>query len=552
MKQNYPISFQKKSEYSTNDYRFIEVTIDVMHTGSNANKSSFTKAVIEKAIPSICNTPILGYVVNEQDDSSKDFKGHEHELRITNNDVQYVYSGQAYGVIPESCNPRWTTRDDGTGVEREYLQVDGLIWTKFNDPVDIFVRDTTKGHSVELTNMVVGEVRDGISTILDFKFDGCCILSTTDPRIRPAMTGSCITANFSVDDITAQIRDRLCEYQLIHQNYSLQENISNIEKGDIKPMTDIEKNEVVEQEFEQNSEVENVEVVDSTAEEMTTNPDDGQVISENESDSVADSVESIAEFNHVIEEPPVESSEQEFVEPEVAESETAEYTLTANQLWDEVHSILDSILVPALWDSNEMIPRYWINDFQENEVIVTDYCDEYRLIGIPYSMNGDNVVLDFDNAKRKKVVFEDWDSGEVLPGMTASFASLNEKFVALSENFSKANEEVNNLKTQLEAYQKAEAEAAEAVENSKREALFSMMDEKLNGNAEYAALKENKELSYSDLEIKCYALIGRQTAEFSYVPSKNDKGTVRFGVGGTQNEAVGAYGGLIERYRANN
>lgn len=47
-------------------------------------------------------------------------------------------------------------------------------------------------------------------------------------------------------------------------------------------------------------------------------------------------------------------------------------------------------------------------------------------------------------------------------------------------------------------------------------------------------------------------MVGRQSAEFSYVPSKNNKGTVRFGVGGTQNGSDNvAYGGLIEHYLGN-
>ena len=87
MKQRYPISFSKKNEYESSDFRFIDVCIDVMHTGSNRNKTSFTKEAINKAIPSICNMPILGYVVDEMDDEEKDFKGHEHELRITDTDV---------------------------------------------------------------------------------------------------------------------------------------------------------------------------------------------------------------------------------------------------------------------------------------------------------------------------------------------------------------------------------------------------------------------------------------------------------------------------------
>lgn len=216
MNQRYPVSFIKKGEYESSDFRFIDVSIDVMHTGANLNKTSFTKDAINKAVPTIRNTPILGYVVDELDEEDKDFKGHEHELRITDKNVKYVYAGQAYGVIPESCNPRWIIKDDGTGIEREYLRVDGLIWTKFSDPVDIFTRDGTKNHSVELTDMACGPAdKNGNVPVGSFKFDGCCILSTTDPSIKPAMTGSCVTANFSVEDITAQIRDRLYEYQAI-------------------------------------------------------------------------------------------------------------------------------------------------------------------------------------------------------------------------------------------------------------------------------------------------------------------------------------------------
>ena len=44
MNQRYPVSFIKKGEYESSDFRFIDVSIDVMHTGANLNKTSFTKA----------------------------------------------------------------------------------------------------------------------------------------------------------------------------------------------------------------------------------------------------------------------------------------------------------------------------------------------------------------------------------------------------------------------------------------------------------------------------------------------------------------------------
>ncbi len=547
MKERYPISFTKKNEYSNSDFRFIDVSIDVMHTGSNRKKTSFTKDVISKAIPSICNTPILGYVVDELDEEDKDFKGHEHELRITDKDVKYVYAGQAYGVIPESCNPRWIVKDDGNGTEREYLRVDGLIWTKFNDPVDIFTRDGTKNHSVELTDMACGPAdKNGDVPVGSFLFDGCCILSTTDPKIQPAMTGSCVTANFSVEDITSQIRERLYEYQALQQNYTAQnENPSDEEKGDITPMNENEKNSVVTE----NTTTKNPEIETPPAENAVQEPEtqttENSVPAEGEGEAPATN-NTVANADEGTTAPTENTAPTTEGEPAGAQ----EFTLTIMQLTDEVSSILAEQKTPSKWDPEYMVPRYWMNDIQDNEVIVMDY-STYRLMGIPYSMNGDNVVLDFENAKRKKVSYADWDEGEVLSGITAAFTEMNTKMTELTKEFQSATAVVNEMKPKLEAYQQAEAEAIAAADKAKRDELFAIMDEKLGANAEYAALKESKEISYADLETKCYALVGRQSAEFSYVPNKNNKGTVRFGVGGTQNGSDVAYGGLIEHYLGN-
>lgn len=548
MNQRYPVSFIKKGEYESSDFRFIDVSIDVMHTGANLNKTSFTKDAINKAVPTIRNTPILGYVVDELDEEDKDFKGHEHELRITDKDVKYVYAGQAYGVIPESCNPRWIVKDDGTGIEREYLRVDGLIWTKFSDPVDIFTRDGTKNHSVELTDMACGPAdKNGNIPVGSFKFDGCCILSTTDPSIKPAMTGSCVTANFSVEDITAQIRDRLYEYQAIQQNYTAQnDNPSDEEKGDTTPMNENEKNPAMTENAVAEGAVENPEIETPAAENTATKTESEAAPAENAAP------EEGAE-NATTEVPAENTAPAEEGEP-VASSE---FTLTTEQLLNEISGALGAYKIPSSWDPENMVPRYWMNDVQGDEVIVID-CTTYNLMGIPYSMNGDNVVLDVENAKRKKVTFEDWDEGEVLPGMSAAFteitntvAEMNAKISDLTKEFTEASETIAEMKPKLEAYEKAEADAKAAEMEAKRNALFATFDEKLGADAEYIALKENKEISYSDLETKCYALVGRKSAEFSYVPNKNNKGTVRFGVGGTQNGSDVAYGGLIEHYLGN-
>lgn len=209
-----PISFTINSHYDVKDTRYLNITIDVLHTGLNFNGSVFNKEVVNENLNSLFNTPILGYVKLNEDGSADDFTAHEYKVVKKDGDYKYVYVGHAYGVVPESCAPRWVEKISSDGKLREYLQVDALLWTKFEKAADIFKRDLVKAQSMELDeNSIEGiENEDGTFTFTSFKFDGCCILSTTDERIQPAMIDSKAVANFSADNIVTEIKDRLSEY----------------------------------------------------------------------------------------------------------------------------------------------------------------------------------------------------------------------------------------------------------------------------------------------------------------------------------------------------
>lgn len=210
-----PIYFSVKNEISHKDERFLEVEIDVLHEGLNFNKSIFSKDVVNKNIDTIKNTPILGYI-RELPDGENDFKGHEYIITKTDkNKLTRKYVGSAFGLIPESCNARWITKMSEDGQERDYLRVDGLLWTKFSDSIDIMMRDIEKPHSMELfPNNIQGyENEDGNFVFTSFDFDGCCILGSTDD-IQPAMISSDIKiknyeVQFSLSDFVRSVQTEL-------------------------------------------------------------------------------------------------------------------------------------------------------------------------------------------------------------------------------------------------------------------------------------------------------------------------------------------------------
>lgn len=203
-----PISFSVNNEISDKNNRFIDVTIDVLHTGLNYNGSIFNKEVVDENIDTIKNTPILGFITEVPYDD-KDFKGHEYIITKTDKDgVARKYIGSAYGVIPESCNPRWITKTTDSGVEREFLQVDGILWTKFKDATDIMLEDVEKPESMELYPYDIDgyENDDGDFVFTKFSFDGCCILGS---KVEPAMENAKIEVQFTMSDFVKSIQNEL-------------------------------------------------------------------------------------------------------------------------------------------------------------------------------------------------------------------------------------------------------------------------------------------------------------------------------------------------------
>ena len=206
-----PINFEVTEEFNSNDNRFLKVTIDVLHTGENYNGSVFTKDVVNENIETIKNTPILGFI-RKMPFGEKDFKGHEYVLTKTENGVERKYIGSAYGVIPESCNPRWVIKEDDTGEEREYLQVDAVMWTKFKDSTEILKRDYSKGQSMEIDPYSVEGYEDEDTELFHFtkfSFDGCAILGE---GIQPAMSNANITiqdVQFTVSEFVKNIQSEL-------------------------------------------------------------------------------------------------------------------------------------------------------------------------------------------------------------------------------------------------------------------------------------------------------------------------------------------------------
>ncbi len=455
-----PISFSFKDEISNNDTRFVNCTIDVLHTGTNFNGSVFTKEVVEQNLDTIKNTPILGFI-REMPDGEYDFKGHEYIITRDENGIRRKNIGSVYGVIPESCSPRWYQKILDSGEEVEMLQVDALLWSKLEDSIDIMMRDVEKAQSMELSPDNIEGYEDpktGLFHFTKFSFDGCTILGQ---GIDPAMQDANITINevqFTMSDFVKNIQSEL------NDKYKAFTELKLVN----------EKNNG------------GVEIMDKT-----------------------------------------------------------DFTQTLLEQFSDISTLVyQHEKFTDRW--GDECPRYYAVDIQESEVIVVDAMNNYNYYALSFTMNGDKPEIDFENPKRKKLRYEDYEDSSSIEGAfdfgkhieeieNTAFAKIEEANTKVSEaeskvseyetkvsefetakneieeKFNQINAEFEEMKPKYEDYVRAEQERINAELDAQKDAEFAKYETVLADDVSFASLKEKKtEMTVKEIESECAILYARK------------------------------------------
>lgn len=288
VKTQVPVIFQKVEEFEKEDSRFIKIKIWLMHTGINFNGSAFSKESVNKAVPTLANTPILSFI-EANAEGEKDFSDHRMELhRSEDGEYKFNYLGVAVGVIPETNNAHWEMRVTDSGEEKEYLVVDALMWTKWDDPTDIMATRGTTAQSMELADNYSGTIdNDGIFHFETFSFFGACLLGE---GVQPAMENSTAELQFADNTKATQktIENKLQEFYTLfsQQGGTGMTEVTKVETEVEAPEvfenteevnqveTQVEETEVVEvetaPEFQEESPVEVVEEQPEAVEEVET------------------------------------------------------------------------------------------------------------------------------------------------------------------------------------------------------------------------------------------------------------------------------------------
>lgn len=200
----------------------------------------------------------------------------------------------------------------------------------------------------------------------------------------------------------------------------------------------------------------------------------------------------------------------------------------------------------------DSVPRFYLQDIQDNEVIVVDRSNNYQYYGYQFTMNGDKAEIDFTNGNRKKIRYENYEDGMSAPEGSFDFskhiaeieevafnkvneantkvATAEEEKAAAETNYSQIKADYDEIKPKYDAYVLAEEQRQIAELDAQKDAKFAEYEDILAENADFVALKERKgDLSVDEIEKECaviYVKINRANTNFS----KNDSTPAIVGV----------------------
>lgn len=211
-------------ESDKNKDGLLPVHLQSCHTDLNVNGSNIESSVMEAALPSFSNRPILGYIhkvtTDENPEGKWEFYSHNmHEDE--NGDV--VYDEYPIGIIPESCNAQLVYDEEK---KKTYCEVDGYIFEEYSKAAEILQREEECSVSVELSIRELSyDAKQKFLNIEDFWFSGVTILGKTPQgnEVKPGMTGS----NIKLADFSSKNNSFFEDYE--SKMVELQARIENLE-----------------------------------------------------------------------------------------------------------------------------------------------------------------------------------------------------------------------------------------------------------------------------------------------------------------------------------
>lgn len=508
--ENCNVVFESRiADWTEVNSSFDKGVLRIAYHGQNRNGMFISKQAFDSAVKSVFNCPVVCNYIRETDSIGS----HDVDVVKKNGEVRMVNITTPVGVVPESANVWWSEVEEANGEVHEYLCADILIW-KRQEAYEHLKENGIVDESMEIRVIDGSRQNDGLYHIDKFEFLAFCLLESAPPCFESAGIEL-----FSLDGFESKyaqmMEDMKREFSTVMTASADDTYTQSYSKGGT---CELDLNELMVK-------------YSLSAEDVTFDTENMSVEEIEQKFSEIKAAKDEATFAE--QEPENEPPVPEAGEPE---KENQEFSLTASQFIDEVFEALSAVrYADPYW--GDMCKYYYVDhDVELKEVYVLD-AEDYKTYGMPFTMNGDKVELVFDQLKRKKVCYVDFDEAEEVFAEKSPLGGL----------MSELCEKYEALKKETEALKEFKAEVETQARKEEVDEVFAKFAD-LSGNAEFEEFRENyDDMSKEQVEEKCFAIRGRNmTVNFSL--SSQSK-PVRLPIEQQANKNTDEpYGGIFAKY----
>lgn len=482
----------------------------IAYVGDNRNGSSISKEVMEAAIPTMYNCPVVAHY----DRATNSFGSHDVELiQEDENHYKLVNVTQPVGVVPAGAECFFETDADENGVQREYLSTTVLLW-KRQEAYEHICELTNIGESMEVVFDKCHVDHRGVLVADSMHFEAFCLLESAEPCYEGAEL-----AVFSTQDELnfkqqyAQMMAELKQYavgsfsvaatksQEGGEGMSLNETIIaeilaefglTVEALDFEITEDITADQLREK-----ASAFAAEHADPVDEQPTDEPVVEPVVDEPAAEPAEEpEAEPAADSAPEVEEPIGEEPADEEQQVEV-EAEKKSFAATYNDKRSAISNALDPII------EGNIETYFWLVDFDDNYAFVErDVFDnsngafEETHGRFPYTFDDDTKTAtlngDFEEMRMAWLTLDEYEALEERRALLEDLLAFKKE--TLTKNYRAALDDVLGEFTDLN-------EVDEFVEFSQK--------------VKESAADEETRMKIEDVRDRCFCIRGKQTKSFN-------------------------------------
>lgn len=489
-----PLTYEVDPSFDSD--RFIKLRLRFIHDGLNPNQSFFSTEVMEGAKPSLANIPILAHVVVDSD-GNIDHGSHDMHIEqdlIDDKKYRVIYDEQPIGVVPETNNYEVS---DYNG--RKYAYTDAYLWVGYcGYSEDIVKRDTEVKLSIEIDVLsYVYDSKADIYNITDFVYKGITLLGQS---VGTGMVDARATTETFADTSKEKLFALMTELK------------QELKKHQSSPEVNING-------------------------KSFTKETEGEILNEK--------VELVSKYSLKVEDLGFDINDLSLDDLETKlknMSALLKMSTTYNQKREALRNCVNSL------DSSNTYTYHWLMDFDESFL----YIEKTQFNDTGYVDTHGRMAYSFDDAAMTATITGEWEDiyfvyltaaeKAAVDAARAESEQVKADFESYKADHATPNTEVEELRTFKITKLADERKVAET-------ALFTKF-EKLNGNEEFENLKvKSSEYEISALEEKCFALLGKMSANFAANTPKK-KEPVKVPVDYSHNEFKdGLYERFFEEYK---